>query len=217
MKDLRRIIALMLVCLIIGSTVAWAADDANEIDVGNPNYNDVPCEEDYALTYNPQRYEHSFEFGQVVVSFKYGVIITERFEELFPELEIKSVSIVTPGGYTKRGKLNRELILINLKDETRKAVIDAVSYIKTSPYVYLTEPNYTFSGYEYVIHDEPHAPGDVNKDGKVGNDDLIMTARHVVKLAVLEGAEFTSADINKDGTVNNQDVIIIAKTVVGLE
>ncbi|MBQ6540030.1 MAG: dockerin type I repeat-containing protein [Oscillospiraceae bacterium] len=58
--------------------------------------------------------------------------------------------------------------------------------------------------------------GDLDFDGFVKNTDLILAAKHVVKITVLSGEQLIRADMNNDSAVSNSDVILIARKVVGL-
>lgn len=212
MKNAKRFVAILLALLMFGSTVVMAADGTS---VDDPDFNDVMDEKTMASVYKEEYKLSNFVLDEVVITLKKGINRTAGYEELFPNVKIVQVDRVAAESFDK-GDLKRQIIVIKLEEKSRELVLETVEALKENDFVYYVRPNYTG-----IVMDNDNTsaatPGDVNKDGKVGNDDLIMTARHVVKLAVLEGAEFTAADINKDSTVNNQDVIIIAKTVVGLD
>ena len=147
--------------------------------------------------------------------FKKGVSVTDNFDKLFPMLDIESVEISSAGGYSNRGVLRRERILINLTHKTRKSVLEAVEILKDNKYVYDVSPNYLLR-----IPEDPRTNififGDVNSAGSVGNDDLILAARSVVNTIDFNSVEFTAADMIEDEFVDNQDIILLAKTVVGV-
>ncbi len=59
--------------------------------------------------------------------------------------------------------------------------------------------------------------GDVNIDGDINNEDLILLARYVVGAEELTDAQFENADMNNDSAATNADVIKLARIIVGLD
>ena len=62
--------------------------------------------------------------------------------------------------------------------------------------------------------DNDYPLGDVNRDGEVGNVDLVMVARYLVDLAQFSAKERILADYNEDGAINNIDLVLIARAII---
>lgn len=57
--------------------------------------------------------------------------------------------------------------------------------------------------------------GDVNGDGAVKINDLILVQSHILKKATLSGYKFYAGDVNYDGTVKINDLILIQSQILG--
>lgn len=57
--------------------------------------------------------------------------------------------------------------------------------------------------------------GDVNGDGVVKINDLILVQSHILKKATLTGCKFYAGDVNYDGTVKINDLILIQSQILG--
>lgn len=238
MKNARKVVALLLICLMLSSTIAWAADGNSKEDeinsliqeaiekANDPNFGKeeftpveiVMTEEKYYLMYNSENLlKGNYEDGSVVIGLKKEVTITEGYEELFPELNIVSVSRVGKEMYDA-GRILNQIIKITLEEQTHESVVEAIMSIKDNQYVVYAEPDYylepaSMMGSGVV---RTYLPGDVNGDGIISNRDLIPTARIVVGYTAPKAIS-DRADVNSDGEVNNADVIIVARLVVGLD
>jgi len=60
--------------------------------------------------------------------------------------------------------------------------------------------------------------GDVNCDGNVKSNDLLMLKKHLLGIQTLEDGSqgLLNADMNNDGTVKSNDLLILKKTLLGL-
>ena len=234
MKALKRIVAIILVCLFLGSTMAWAASEDNVDDLikeamktvndpsfGQENFTPVEItlsEELYNKIYEPENLlKGNYEAGSVLVGLKKEVTITEGYEALFPELNITLVSRVGKETY-ETGRILNQIIKIELEEQTRESVVDAIMYLKDSEYVVYAEPDYylesAFGSSEMGSGVEPRIiPGDINDDGVFNNRDLIMIARIVVGFSTTDYFVIR-ADANSDGEVNNIDIITVARKIV---
>ena len=56
--------------------------------------------------------------------------------------------------------------------------------------------------------------GDVNKDNKINNKDIVLLQRYIAGGWDVELNE-ASADVNKDGTINNKDVVLLQRYIAG--
>jgi N-acetylmuramoyl-L-alanine amidase len=95
-----------------------------------------------------------------------------------------------------------------LLDETyQKRIAAAMTYAVMKHFDAYVDPT-TISEITYKM-------GDVNRDGKVDNADLILVARYVVKIT--DYIDFRYADLNGDGDITNVDIIRLAKLLVNLD
>ncbi len=53
--------------------------------------------------------------------------------------------------------------------------------------------------------------GDVNGDGKINAQDLLLIQKNNIRVSALSGAFSSAADVNKDGKVNAQDLLLVQK------
>ncbi len=53
--------------------------------------------------------------------------------------------------------------------------------------------------------------GDVNGDGKINAQDLILVQKNNIQVSTLKNIYATAADVNRDGKINAQDLILIQK------
>jgi hypothetical protein len=58
---------------------------------------------------------------------------------------------------------------------------------------------------------ECNAEGDLNTDGMVNIQDVILLVNHVIGMS----ADVTCADLNSDGVINIQDIIILVNIILG--
>ncbi len=58
--------------------------------------------------------------------------------------------------------------------------------------------------------------GDINDDGKINVQDVVLVARHVLGLQTLTADQQKAADVNSDGLINVLDVTMITQYVLGL-
>ncbi len=215
MKLAKRLISLLLACLMFGGVIAMAVDEsqANSYDVSDARREELYNKAVKAIE------DGDYRPGVAVVTLKSVVssaITTpfnkvyaqpEEFAELLPELselDIESIEV-------KNGEKSTTLY-ITLVDKSGDAVLNALDLLKVNPNV------------EWVYVDVLAYPdvvsfpmGDVDSDTKVTNSDLILIARCVVDLVDLSGAQKLRADVDLDGSVTNSDLIIVAKKVVGID
>lgn len=59
--------------------------------------------------------------------------------------------------------------------------------------------------------------GDINRDGKISNADLVLMKKQILKIESLSGNRFTAADINRDQKVSNADLVLLKKHILGME
>jgi hypothetical protein len=57
--------------------------------------------------------------------------------------------------------------------------------------------------------------GDVNGDGRITIDDMLLIKLHIIGKITLSGEDYESADVNGDGLVNVSDLIRIRNHVNG--
>ncbi len=142
MKHIKRFIALLMACLMFGSTLAFAADAAEDLLVGEPNFDDALSEEQYAFYYDDAQYEREFDTQSVNVYLKEGVKNT-------PD-EYRFDYSVGSGIYTggipitvKTDDTGTQRILVRKTVAgTRESVLAEIEQLKNNPYVYYAEPNY---------------------------------------------------------------------------
>lgn len=58
--------------------------------------------------------------------------------------------------------------------------------------------------------------GDINNDGKINVQDVVLVMKHVLELETLTDAQKAVADVNGDGAINVQDVTLIMQYALGL-
>lgn len=58
--------------------------------------------------------------------------------------------------------------------------------------------------------------GDVNKDGRIDVQDVVMVMRHILGKQALSEEQETAADVNFDGMINVQDVSLLMQKSLGL-
>jgi hypothetical protein len=58
--------------------------------------------------------------------------------------------------------------------------------------------------------------GDVNGDGEVLANDLLLIKKHVLGITALEGESANNADINGDGEVLANDLLVVKKYILGM-
>ncbi|MBQ6539410.1 MAG: dockerin type I repeat-containing protein [Oscillospiraceae bacterium] len=211
MKRIIRVVSLLLAVLMLGGTMAWAIDKAN---IDDPDFSDVMDEETRTSVYKEKYKLQDFVLDEVVVTLKKGIKRTTGYEELFPNVKAIKTDRVAAESFDN-GLTERQVIVIKLEEKSREAVLDTVELLKENDYVYFVRPNYIGMVMDNNSQPSP-VTGDVNADGSVGNDDLILTARYVVNLAEFNETQLKAADMSGDGEVSNQDVIMIAKAVVGI-
>ena len=210
---------------VAGSTAPFETDAY----IGDPDYNDLLYEGEYRRLIG--RIEPAFAYytGNLKISFKVGVDVSECFGTVFSDLNVESVQIKKAAHMEtdesgEKVSVMRQEALVTLTDASLEHAYNVSVSLMNHPLVHSAKPEFIDSycgggGTEpQPAEPEPavYVPGDVNVDGYVKNDDLILTARHVVKLVVLTDEQLAAADINEDKTVNNADVIQIARAVVGL-
>lgn len=61
---------------------------------------------------------------------------------------------------------------------------------------------------------DPSAYGDLNGDGLVNVEDVILAMRHILGLIQLEASQIVLADVDGDGNVNVSDVVLIMQYVL---
>ena len=61
-----------------------------------------------------------------------------------------------------------------------------------------------------------YSVGDVDRNGEVGNTDIVLLARSLVNLDELDDEQRTLADFNTDGSITNEDLVILARILVGI-
>ena len=57
--------------------------------------------------------------------------------------------------------------------------------------------------------------GDLNNDGQVTVEDLIIARRYLLEIQDLDQRQKESADVNKDGIINDADVQLIREICMG--
>ena len=69
---------------------------------------------------------------------------------------------------------------------------------------------------EPVAPAEPYSLGDVNGDGYVKMDDVVMIQKNIAKLITLDEKQSTAANVNKDANITMEDVVMIQKFIAKL-
>lgn len=64
--------------------------------------------------------------------------------------------------------------------------------------------------------DKEYTLGDVNGDGTVNTDDLLLMRKHIAGLVTDNDIVFDAADINVDAIVNTDDLVDLRKMIAGL-
>lgn len=91
---------------------------------------------------------------------------------------------------------------------------------------YASYPDY--KNYSYVFYipiyeeapntkmkDENNGKGDVNEDGKINGDDLLLVQSYVFKYMSFDDGQITRADVNNDNKVNEDDLLLFQSYVLG--
>lgn len=63
---------------------------------------------------------------------------------------------------------------------------------------------------------EQPMPGDVNGDGEIDVQDVVLTIRHALEIELLSGGALERADVNGDGEIDILDVTLIMRFSLGL-
>lgn len=58
--------------------------------------------------------------------------------------------------------------------------------------------------------------GDINSDGLINIDDVILVMQQVLGLVQLEASQLAAADVNGDGVVNINDIVLIIQHILGI-
>jgi len=61
-----------------------------------------------------------------------------------------------------------------------------------------------------------HALGDVNRDGSIDVDDILLIRGHIFGHHTLQGLEFAAADANADETLDIDDILLVRAHIFGL-
>lgn len=59
-----------------------------------------------------------------------------------------------------------------------------------------------------------YTPGDINQDGDINIQDLVLAVSVILNTYELSQAEFYAADVNTDGIINIQDIIVILNMII---
>lgn len=66
------------------------------------------------------------------------------------------------------------------------------------------------------INGTGYMAGDINGDGVIDVNDVIMAMQHVLGLTQLNENQQLAADVNADGTINIEDLVLIMRYILGL-
>lgn len=91
------------------------------------------------------------------------------------------------------------------------AVIGLQDKITTGTEIEVYVSNVKVNTYATVIY------GDINNDGLVSIEDMVLIKHHLLKIATIEDVEFIAADIIRNGSVSIIDLISIKKHLVGIK
>ena len=64
--------------------------------------------------------------------------------------------------------------------------------------------------------DKEYVDGDVNGDGNVTSDDIILIRKYIAGLVPNSDIDFDAADVTGDDLVNSDDLVMLRKMVAGL-
>jgi len=56
--------------------------------------------------------------------------------------------------------------------------------------------------------------GDINLDGDIDVEDLLLLKKHILKISVLDGQRLTNADMSEDGKVDVEDLLVLKKIIL---
>lgn len=59
--------------------------------------------------------------------------------------------------------------------------------------------------------------GDVNGDGRITIEDLLLIQSHILRIITLRGDNFVAADVNNDGDIGVTDLAKVQKHLLGVE
>ncbi|MBQ6540627.1 MAG: dockerin type I repeat-containing protein [Oscillospiraceae bacterium] len=142
MKHAKRIIALLIACLMFGSTAAMAADAAEDLSLGTPDVNDVLSAEDYSRIYDKTQYDMVFNTEYINVYLKKGVNHLPDYsvdEYKVGNSEVIPVVFGGDGNETERIMV-RGVVLKEYR--SRENILAIIEKMKDDPYVYYVEPDY---------------------------------------------------------------------------
>lgn len=60
-----------------------------------------------------------------------------------------------------------------------------------------------------------HLTGDIDKDGKVTDNDVLIIQQHIKGISTLSETQQKLADINEDGEIDIFDMIAVQKIILG--
>jgi hypothetical protein len=140
MKLAKRLIALLLACLMFGGVAAMAADEAVQ------DY--AFTEEELAKIYDPARYEaKDYLPGRLIVGVTKNIPADKTYADLFPEYTIDE-------RYTKEYE-TITVFHFKLSENTQDAVVAAVGALRSNPYVIYAEPYFVRQEKQTLIGDKP--------------------------------------------------------------
>jgi hypothetical protein len=104
------------------------------------------------------------------------------------------------------------ILVLNLHDKSMKGVLSVIELLKNYPSVLYAEPSYIIGAIDVdniIAPDGARSQGDINYDGRVNNQDIIILARYIVRLTSLTYTQLSCADMNGDSKVNNSDLLCL--------
>lgn len=103
------------------------------------------------------------------------------------------------------------------RDETVKLGTEYYYYVEAQVKGDVLDPSYTLTVYDLKegksvkTPDLSYKPGDVNGDGKVSIDDVLMLQKFLAKMMDLNPLQRAAGDVNGDGKITVDDVIMIQR------
>lgn len=142
------------------------------------------------------------------VQLEYDVQVdNDNYASLFPEIDIALVESLLK--FT-----NGDVYMdIWLADTAENAGEKAVAALENNPYVVRASTKEFFGAFVGAVIYYPK-DGDIDRDERLTNADLIGVTRYIIGINDVGAACINRGDIDNNGTITNTDLIAVARMIV---